>query len=885
MKKLKHKNIRSGIKRYGGLGRFLFLLSSMLFLLGTSSCLDEDLINKDSLADSESVRVKARIMAQENTRSEGIYYGKEEVYRLNEGTFYLTYPNKDNRYETATVEFGKGEDFTTGYAYVEDGGVIKDLKWKKVYNEGRNNVSLFLHNIRPEHYTLSYPNNNTSTNQKYLLKTDSPYFASPLDTVHGTNDLIISGGETQNTGGATSANANSGNVIFNLYHRMSLLKINIEVYSAEDGYLVDLSNAKIKITNLYTRLSGINLYYCTDSNFSSSNSSNSTNYYTEPKDVYLIGSEDGNGGNEWMRFLNGSTGELQPYYDKPYTPNDFDGTYTKRTYSVPDFIFPPQTFRDGYQPELLVTVPKKDVTGIKDDEGEVTFHGYLPPIMYDSDENGKIAPDTPPMATKLNSGYELHVTATINSPDTELIFAPVKVENWVSKSHHLITTKKAGIYNHNDFLELIKNYNDKNISELEKFGFKSGDTYIFQMWGHFTLNEDEVSNQMPENPDIPFVFIINDYTIGIESGSSKENLVGIAGQERLYEIVTGKHPEIYKGLRNGEDLKELFSHCHASDNYEAPEVMDLLKFGNLSTYDNSWTFYLENDVTINVEDLFQTIDADFLLNTYDFNYQGHTLNIKFGEEIMESKAGDEYDKLRKLAEIREYGVKDALDFYFLIECYNGYCKEFPDVLSLFAKKSSETSWALYFPRAMTLDADRVFTSMVPDPENGKPNLTNGTPWVNYFLNFSGPGYYFSWAAGVTNIPYIFNGKGKANGISSLSSIISYYNASTSIFQNLILYGRVENGKWIFPLNYSNSQSIAYSSAFGRMIPDPENGKLDYEFEFDDKYYQVTGMPDAPDSSDTSTHYFYQDGTDTYDYPNSAADLKKITLGTYWDEWP
>ena len=88
---------------------------------------------------------------------------------------------------------------------------------------------------------------------------------------------------------------------------------------------------------------------------------------------------------------------------------------------------------------------------------------------------------------------------------------------------------------------------------------------------------------------------------------------------------------------------------------------------------------------------------------------------------------------------------------------------------------------------------------------------------------------------------------------------------------IFYYGKWQNGKWIFNLS-GNNQSCPYTTIFGSMVPDQNAGKYNYEFELGNKKCTVTSMPDSENSSITKDREFLQ---------NTAADLKKVAMGTYW----
>ena len=866
------------IKNSNDILRMVFLAVLSMGMFG--ACNEEELTIKDNNADDEdAIRVKAGIFATENaTRT---YYGSDEVETVSDGIFYMTYPrNEANKsytscqYDMATVTFGHPEDPTTGYVSYEKNGKVKDLKWLSVSAEGRSQVYLFLHNINPEWFTYVYPTSNTYSNQKYSFNNNAPYLASPLDKENGTNDLISSGYSSLTSTGYVYGSA-SNNIIFPLFHRMALFKLNIEVYDAGDGHIVDLRNARVTLTNLYTKLASFNLYY--PYNFSKDNSSN-YGQYTTREDIVLVGDVDDNTHYGW-----------ETIKENPEYTNSQGEKVRQDIYSVQDFVIPPQTIVSGYKPQVIVKVPKEDVTGSDSDKGSfIEYKGTIPDYMYAADASGNITSQNP-IATSFTSGYALHVTATINSPETEMSFAPVTVEQWVSKGGFIIRTNQSGIYDESDFMALMDAYNTDNTYAMEQYGFKSGDTYVFQFWNSITLDYDKISKKIVYNSNFPFVFLLNDYTVTIQNGDNEpEDLTGNKGQNRLYEIVTGDKSEFYTGIQNDADMAEFLSLMHRTEENSSPNTAALMKYGHFNGYDGTWFFELKNNVSASITDLFQAIDPTFLGGEFNFDYNGHTITVTAGnEDILVCEADQEYSYFDRLALVTTttYGIYSSDDFYLLTDCYNKFYPYREDVLKLFGTQSSNGKWTLYFRSAMTLEGSRAFLSMRPDPDNNRPTYSFSSSGSSS-ITFTDDKTPFTASSSTYYYPAI-SGTGAAtnNTLLNSSTLPTYYNNKD--YQYLWFYGRYENGKWIFPLTYSEKgQYGIYSNLFGKMIPDETAGKYDYEFYLGETIYNLRNFPQSQGgsagSSTTYYRYFTQDGSPEYNYPNSAADLTRVGKGTYWE---
>ena len=913
------------------------LSSFILFILAIcicSSCKDDNLIynvdNKDY--GDDIIKIRASIFPSVNSRS---FYSGDEIKDIDHGTFYLTYPIFDQNATAdrvkygnppAIVQFGNSEDPYTGFAAYEKDGVLKDLKWSKIYGGGTKDVYLYLHNISPDLYRLYTGSQlyNAKDYQRYDFDTSkNPYKASPLDTVNGSNDLIIIGGETSNAYSVPKVNANTKTIEYNLYHRMAMIRLNIEVFKSEDGRPISLDNAEIYITNIYSELKSVNLSRCYDSGFkeesdlnkSSNNSDyrcsygsyggfvtddetllNTTGTYKPVGESILLVKEDTP--CSWKKLLN-DEGNLVNYRTDVEKIDGKD--YEKNIYQAQDFVFPPQQFREGFTPKITVVIPKKDVTG-REEEGFKTYTGYIPTVMYEADSNGQIT-SWAPIDTRLNSGYILHLTARIDSPNADLSFAPARVENWVGKGSYTISIRKAGIYTANDLLTLISCYKEGKISELEKYGFKekngeNGYSYNFQFWSSFSIEKDLINNKLELNDDVPFSFLLNNYTVTLDKDTEHEQkLKGFNGQQELYEIITGQKDVRYQGIRSAEDMKNLVDLCRLSENYPEPDKNKLMKYGSINTFENIWTFKLEEDIQVNIEDIWNSIDPEFLRADVSIDLNGHSLTFYIGNKsLVCNSAEDAIVAHRFCVKKAEGGIYSEREFYLLKQLYNEFLEEEPDeidFLSLFGNQNSSGTWIINFKTSMTLILNDFLASMIPEADNiYKPVISFSTSSPYYTLDFIDNKIPFSISTS-SSINNIIKGTGHCTNInpfspSSTSSLTTYYYAN-NYYKLLNDYGRFENGKWVFILDYpsssGNTQNVKYKDLYGALLTDESEGKWDFEFELG-KPVRVDEMPVSENSSETVALTFTQNGSsNTNNLPNSAADLKKIANGTYWDNFP
>ena len=577
------------------------------------------------------------------------------------------------------------------------------------------------------------------------------------------------------------------------------------------------------------------------------------------------------------------------------------GGEAKRRYSTKRFVFPPQTIppTSGVgRPVLTVRVPRRDALGGQSGgAGEyVTYSGSIPEIMFN--DNGI------PEDIALKSGYQLNITASIDSPSPELIFAPVRVERWVNKGEHKFKIKQAGIYNAKDFQAIIDLFHllqnpdlteddkERYLAMLEKYGYRDEkDYYVLQLWAPLTLdlNEIEIEGEMAVTGNVPkFAFMFNGYTVTLTSGegdeSTEQRLRGAEGQLELYSIVTGEDRS-FAGITTEDDFRDLLKKLKGEDETTLGEMM---QYGVLNNFDDTIVFDINAEFTLDWEDVYQTLPAKFWGYEILFKvHQGQEVKVRFPEpykdEFIPCGPG-EYSPLSRLIPQKTNGIYSSGDFYFLTDCYNKYYPFYKDILKLFGTVSGNT-WTFYFRDMVTLAGARTYLSMIPDTSNNKPAYSISIPSSNT-VTIEDEWVPASTSTG-TEVKSMLSGAGEATGQTSLSTIVSSYNNSSYNrvnYQSLWSFGcfDFESKKWTFVLNKSG-QYVTYTTLFGKMIPDNGSGKYDYEFNL--KYYiEVRSVPnnDGLDTNANQYRYFYQDGKDTYAYPNTAADLKRMALGTYWD---
>lgn len=842
----------------------------------------------ESAGPDDTISIGASVLASENTRGSYIESGP-----VVEGTYLLHYRptsyTSTTYYKNAFVDFGASEGPQIGFAYFMNGDQRKDLKWRHTYNEGSSSLTFMLSNLDPATYSES-----NSSSYKHLRfnqapggVSNNPYVASPLDEVDGKNDLLI---------GSASAKSADGRINFTLSHILSLLKINIEVYAAEsDNWSVNLDNARMFISNLCTTTGAVEMYSSYRSTFYYSTTA-ATSYSTYGGTYRDVKNVD----------MRESSGEARNWdkVEKNIQVDGYEEEYHKAVYESKKFVFPPQSIPptntsgtipsiSGYgRPVLTVRVPKYDAVGIESEPGDsIDFIGNIPTIMFNADEDGNII-ESSPQNIALRSGYQLTITATINSPETVLTFAPVKIERWVSKSTFSIKTKQGGIYSTTDFYDMIDAYNAGDIDRMERYGYRDSEgNFVFQFWASIKLNKDQISGMMvPNGTTKPeFSFLLNGYTATIqESGKEDDELAEIPGQFQLYNIVTGKNTQ-FNGIQTVSDMRAVINEFNSSN----PRITEILKYGSVNNSDNTVIFNINGSFDIALEEIFQKVDPSKLWG-YDIFWNitnGNHVKVKIPdapELDINLDAGDNHGLLTRLMVTKAYGIYNSDDFYLLLDGYNKYYRYFPEFLSLFGIQNTPNNWTFYYKAAMNVDGNKAYVSMVPDPDNYKPNYSVSG---SYNITFVHPKVQCVISGGSTY--NALSGKGYSSAQTGLSTIKNNYTNNT--YSTLWNYGYYDMSadKWVFSLRYSTSsttyQYSPYSTIFNGMVPDYENGKYDYEFQL---VYpaRVTSVPSSITDVGTTpgtTMYFFQDGNDSYNYPNTAEDLKRIANGTYWEyykEW-
>lgn len=265
-----------------------------------------------------TISVRASVMEPQDTRA------YQESGDINEGHFYMTYPNFSNNatYSVCNVNFYDGYGVTTTQSGLE-------LKWQDIgaltYDD---KLTVFwLDNV---------PMPESSPNATVIEFTDSynPFVAGVFDDVEGTNDLLW--------GYAHIPIETTDQIAIGIHHYMSRVSVIVTVdNSNEHADEIDFSEGSVKITNIVTK--GVS--------------------YDRTTGAIALGE-------------NPAREDLQLTTKGDWASVEPDETTRNITYfQTKNFVLPPQQLTtDENRPRLVLEVPQADGT-IR------TYSGVIPRVM------------------------------------------------------------------------------------------------------------------------------------------------------------------------------------------------------------------------------------------------------------------------------------------------------------------------------------------------------------------------------------------------------------------------------------------------------------------------------------------------------------------------
>lgn len=429
----------------------------------------------------DGIRIKASMAEELATR--GVITSGD----VKSGTYYIMYTRKsDSQYDIEPVLFDKTVMDSQGY-------VPSGLQWNLI----KNNI-FYMDNVPPAI-------NKGSEVENVVFGSDNPFVAGivvPDEEIEedyvASNDLLW-GTETPQT--------NAKAIAFNLHHAMSKLKVQVTVDNTNAiGDQYDLSNAEVTLSNIITK----------PVSYNRKNGNISLSDKPEYETITLVDMAEGGEGLDWVD-----------------TRVDSDDPENKVVYTTYDCIVPPQSL-DAFEhrPKLTIKVKTKTFP-----EGKV-YSGYLPHSM----ELVTAGPQAAPMTLSFLREHYLTIRAVISNEPPELILQPVWVYQWVDKGEYTVDGYQAGVYNEDDFRELIGYYNEGNESQLRRFGKKNENgSWTFNLFGNFELNEQEIAGRMkPGGARPPYTFYLDSFFtiyVVLQDGEMIE-IKGTAGAGLLYDILS-----------------------------------------------------------------------------------------------------------------------------------------------------------------------------------------------------------------------------------------------------------------------------------------------------------------------------------------------------------
>lgn len=454
-----------------------------LMTLGFNACTSEEAFEEGETLLARTLRVTANVARNTHTRA------YQDTGRVVNGKYYLAYPNMSYQYAVATVDFDRESAASPGLGIVTTPAGT-ELKWSEI---GGSPVNFYLDNVPPQMDSL---NTNGST---VTFRQENPFVAGVFDTIGGTNDLLW---------GDKSVTRDTKSVSFDLHHNMSRLKVQVKVVHKDNSVAdIDLSNATVKITNLfprtlsYDRLTG-SLALDTVSGMSP---------------IAIV--DPARSEYQWTRIT------------------DRDENPDTTTYFSPDIVLPPQALLENEErPQLVITI------------GDTEYTGILPHAMMIASPDGTL---NYPVTLSFLKEYILTIRTVITEEPPELAFMPVYVVGWVDKGEFTEEAHQSGIYTAPEFYKMIDYYEKNNQYQLVRYGYltvpkeTNKPLWHFDFWSSVVLDYNEIYGKMHPGTDATngqpsnFEFSYNNYTVYVQNGEGEQNIKAVSETD-LYKICTGQ---------------------------------------------------------------------------------------------------------------------------------------------------------------------------------------------------------------------------------------------------------------------------------------------------------------------------------------------------------
>lgn len=193
-----------------------------------------------------------------------------------------------------------------------------------------------------------------------------------------------------------------------------------------------------------------------------------------------------------------------------------DGGLAGDNAETPAWIFPPQTFADNSRPVLRVEVDGK------------AYEATLPPSMI----NGSDGSGTP-ADLQFQAGRHLTIRARLTESitGTQIIFMPVQVEQWEDKGNLSIIASQIGVYDEEDYAELVETYNDDTMdaarkeARLAKYGTYDTESSQWTFVIFATIGDADGLAAAPKFKDNKFDMEFNGHTVYGVSESNRDDLI------------------------------------------------------------------------------------------------------------------------------------------------------------------------------------------------------------------------------------------------------------------------------------------------------------------------------------------------------------------------
>lgn len=638
----------------------LMALFSMTGLLW--SCKDDDLSFNTHDEAADIIVIGAKVKESVQSRAYEINGGS-----VKEGSFTLSYPvslstltpsatnpipvgSQRHNFNFGTVTFGNGGIEETGFVNIGKNGNITELKWSNIYTGSL--LPFYIDNVK----MTENPTSATSDTIVSWSNLNGPFNAAPFnynyDYNTGGNDLLW--------GGMTNVKRNSPVINLEMHHNMARVRIKVEVTDAETGQLgTDLKGAKVYISNVlqkpekFNRRSGELLFPIT-----------------------AVG--------ENLMFVDDREDGEAPKWNISHDVNS-DGK-AETIYESVDFVIPPQQFGID-RPRMYIYVPAKQVgsydpedkTEPGDDEW-IEFSGALPGGMVSTvyDENGHAYEKGDILSFKKE--HVLTINTRLDPENLELEFIAI-VEEWVDKGEFTPTGKQSGMYNKDEFNDLIKYYNDNDAFRLNKYGYRDANgKWIFSFWkGDITLTQEDIQGTMQPGgvEELPqYSFNFRNYTLKLNKlDGTVQNLYGTEGQTSLYDMVSEDRPAT-PAVSTSDDFKKL---------YEAYQKQQW-QISNYGTYnreektgdpdtdteeEGTWIFKFDQDLTLDYDEIVSQMIYVASDGSKDFAFDlgDHSITLTHVPDDIESPLTEEEgaNTLREIVTKEIPGIYNTSDFYAVLD--------------------------------------------------------------------------------------------------------------------------------------------------------------------------------------------------------------------------